>query len=254
MSDTSGGNQQVGAAYLAEARSRLNKCHERIQHCVNQLDDLQLWWRPDESMNSIANLLLHLCGNLRQWLVSGVGGAADVRDRPKEFAERSALPKDELLRRLAAVVFEADTALASVAEARLLESRRIQGFDCTVLSAIFDCLTHLSGHAQEIIYVTRLQLRDAYVFAWTPTTPEQQGASHRELGNDSLNATDAVFEEMPAHPLKLNKSAEEMLTTPPEVEIPEAEKKASGDKAVPVTDYLLAIEQEFQDEQDEGKL
>jgi uncharacterized damage-inducible protein DinB len=254
MSDTRGGNQQVASAYIAEARQRLSACHERIRHCVNQLDNVQLWWRPDESMNSIANLLLHLCGNLRQWLVAGVGGAADVRDRPREFAERSPLPKEELLRRLAAVVEEADTALAGVTETRLLERRRIQGFEGTVLSAIFDALTHLSGHAQEIIYITRLQLRDTYVFAWKPTTPEQGAVAPGGTGSESLTAKDALFEEMPAHPLQLNKSTEAMLLPTSEIEIPKAEDEAISEKPLLQTDYLLALEQEFQDEQDEGKL
>src|SRR5262249_464450 len=60
----------VGQAYLAEGRRRLAACHARIQHCLGQLDDRQVWWRPQEAMNSIGNLLLHLCGNVRQWLVA----------------------------------------------------------------------------------------------------------------------------------------------------------------------------------------
>jgi hypothetical protein len=78
-----------------------------------------------------------------------------------------------LIRRLEAVVAEADAALAALDESRLLEPRRIQGFDETVLSAIWGSLEHLSGHAQEIVYIARLQLGDRYRFAGTPTTPEQ---------------------------------------------------------------------------------
>jgi Protein of unknown function (DUF1572) len=74
------------------------------------------------------------------------------------------------------VVAEADAALAGLDESRLLEPRRIQGFDETVLTAIWDSLTHLSGHTQEIIYVTRLQLGDEYRSFWTPSTPEQGAA------------------------------------------------------------------------------
>jgi hypothetical protein len=163
----------VGQAYLAQGRRRLAACLARIKHCLDQLDDAQVWWRPREPLNSIGNLLLHLCGNLRQWVVAGVTGAPDARDRPGEFAERGAIPKAELLRRLEAVAAEADAVLAGVTAAQLLEPRRIQGFDETVLSALFDSLSHLSGHTQEIVYITRLQLGDAYRFAWAPTTPEQ---------------------------------------------------------------------------------
>jgi hypothetical protein len=124
-------------------------------------------------MNSVANILLHLCGNVRQWIIAGVPRAPDTRDRPREFTERGPIPKDELLRRLDAVVREADAVLAAATERQLLEPRRIQGFDETVLSATFDSLAHFNGHTQEIIYITRLQLGDAYKFAWAPTTPEQ---------------------------------------------------------------------------------
>jgi hypothetical protein len=163
----------VGRAYIGLARKHLAELLGRIEHCVGQLDDGQVWWRPHDSMNSVGNILLHLCGNLRQWVVSGVGGVPDARDRPAEFAERGPIPRDELIRRLGAVVAEADAALAALDESRLLETRRIQGFDGTAQSAIWDSLAHLSGHAQEVVYITRLQLGDRYRFAWTPMTPEQ---------------------------------------------------------------------------------
>jgi hypothetical protein len=118
-------------------------------------------------------LLLHLGGNLRRWIVSGVGGEADVRDRPGEFSERGPIPRDELLARFRAVVARADGVLADLDEARLLEPRRIQGFDETVLSATWHSLEHLGGHAQEIIHMTRFQLDNRYRFAWTHSSPEQ---------------------------------------------------------------------------------
>jgi hypothetical protein len=166
----------VGTAYIEKARRHLRSCLERIEHCVDQLDDGQVWWRPRESSNSVANILLHLGGNLRQWVVSGVGGAPDTRDRPAEFAERGQIPRGQLIRQLAAVVAESDDALAALDESRLLEPRRIQGFDETVLTAIWDSLTHLSGHTQEIVSITRTLLGDRYRFAWTPSTPERGAA------------------------------------------------------------------------------
>jgi hypothetical protein len=174
---------QIRTAYVAEARRRLDKAVNRIRHCVGQLSEDQVWWRPTESHNSIANLLLHLCGNLRQWVVAPVVGAADQRDRPREFSERERVPREELLRRLGDVAAEADRALAGIGTSQLLEARRIQGFDETILSAIFDSLAHLTGHMQEIVYITRLQLGDAYRFDWKPQTPEQgapKAADHAE--------------------------------------------------------------------------
>jgi hypothetical protein len=166
-------DESVGQAFLAQVRRRLTACHERIGHCLGQLDDAQVGWRPHASMNSIANIVLHLCGNLRQWIVSGVDGTADVRDRPAEFAERRPISRDELLRRLALAVAEAADTLSRVSDRQLLEPRRVQGFDETVLSALFDSLSHLAGHTQEVVYITRLQLGDAYRYDWVPATPEQ---------------------------------------------------------------------------------
>src|SRR5262245_12614016 len=94
----------MAQAYITEARRRLAACHKRIVHCLDQLNDAQLWWRPHESMNSIANLILHLCGNIEQWILSGVGGALDIRDRPQEFSERVPIPKEQLVQRLASIV------------------------------------------------------------------------------------------------------------------------------------------------------
>jgi hypothetical protein len=155
-------------------RRKLSYCHERLIHCLNQLNDQQIWWRPREDMNSIANIILHLCGNMRQWIVAVVPGTPDTRDRPREFAERSFITRDDLLRRLRAVVVEADAVLAG-AEAVLLEPRTVQGSAETVLSAVFESVAHLNGHMQEVVYITRMQLGPAYKFAWVPT-PEQGGS------------------------------------------------------------------------------
>ncbi|HEV3262099.1 MAG TPA: DUF1572 family protein [Gemmataceae bacterium] len=167
---------ELAAAVGREAAKELASALERIKHCLGQLTDKQVWWRSRPSLNSIGNLVLHLCGNVRQWVVASLGGAANIRDRPAEFAERGPIPKEELARQLGAVVEEARLVLERLTARQLLEVRRIQGFDVTGVAAVFDSVPHFRGHTQEIIHMTRLQLGDAYQFAWTPTTPEQ-GAS-----------------------------------------------------------------------------
>jgi hypothetical protein len=163
---------ELAAAVGTEAANELTSAMGKINHCLGQLTDEQVWRRSEPSFNSIGNLLLHLCGNVRQWLVAGLGGAADVRDRPAEFAERGPVPTEELLRRLENVVAEAKHVLTGLSARQLLEARRIQGFEVTGLAAIFDSVPHFRGHTQEIVHMTRLHLGDAYRFAWTPTTPE----------------------------------------------------------------------------------
>jgi hypothetical protein len=163
----------LAAAVGTEAGNELTSALRRITHCLNQLNDEQIWSRSRPSANSIGNLILHMCGNVKQWIVSGLGSAPDVRNRPTEFSERGPISKDELLGRLRAVVSEAKEVLARQTADQLLAIRRIQGGDVTGLTAIFDSVPHFRGHTQEIVHMTRLQLGDAYQFAWQPLTAEQ---------------------------------------------------------------------------------
>ena len=164
----------TGNEFIARSRRHLgNDFLPKIERCLEQLNDEQVWWRPNEQSNSIGNLILHLCGNLRQWIVAGLGSPPDVRNRPGEFAERGPLPKDELVRSLEAIVGEAKRVLTGADARQLAEPRRIQGFDVNGAAAIFDSVPHFRGHTQEIVHMTRLQLGDVYRSAWTPTTPEQ---------------------------------------------------------------------------------
>ena len=156
-----------------EANRTLDKCLEQVRHCTDQLSDDQIWWRPEKSMNSIGNLLLHLTGNIRQWIVSGIGGARDVRQRPREFSERGPIPTAQLLAGIESVVSEAQHALTAATAAELLATRRIQGSEITGILAIFDSIPHFKGHTQEIVCLTRMQLGDGYRYHWRPQTVEQ---------------------------------------------------------------------------------
>ncbi len=171
------GDLSVGAAYLAECQATLKGAMRKIEHCLAQLADADLWWRQDPSHNSLQNIILHLCGNLRQWIVHGVGGEPDVRNRPDEFADRTNRPKTGLLKMLQETVAHCDRVLAACPPERLLERRRIQGFETTMLAALFDTVSHFVGHQHQIVYITRLRLGSTYRFQWTPATPEQGSAA-----------------------------------------------------------------------------
>jgi hypothetical protein len=158
----------LAAAIGAAANQELAKALERIQHCVQQLTDAQIWQRESAAMNSVGNLILHLCGNLRQWIVAGIGGTPDTRQRPLEFSERGPIPRAELLQRLEDVVGQACAVMQRATAEELLRTRHIQEFDVTGLEAIFDSVPHFRGHAQEIIHMTRSMLGNTYRFAWTP--------------------------------------------------------------------------------------
>ena len=128
----------VTEAFIAQARSLLATDYlPKIERCLEKLSDEDVWWRPHEESNSIGNLLLHLSGNARQWIVSGVGGAPDERVRQGEFDERSMATRAELLAQLKGTLGEVDDVLARVDASHILEQRRIQGSNVTVLDAIF---------------------------------------------------------------------------------------------------------------------
>lgn len=168
--------KDITTATKNAAIDELEDAVKKLTHCLGQLEIEQLWWRPTPAMNSIANLILHVCGNVRQWITAGVGGADDIRNRPQEFSERESFDREELIGRLDATMEEARCAIANASTAELMEVRRIQGFEVTGIGAIFHSVAHFRGHVQEIVHLTRSQLGDAYRFDFVPNTPEQ-GAS-----------------------------------------------------------------------------
>jgi uncharacterized damage-inducible protein DinB len=120
----------------------------------------QVWARGGENQNAVGNLVLHLCGNVRQWIVSGVGGKPDIRQRDLEFSARGGAGTGELLERLRATVAEAVQVIGSVSQERLPERLRIQKYDVSVMEAIYHVVEHFSMHTGQIIFATKM-LTDA---------------------------------------------------------------------------------------------
>lgn len=127
----------------------------KIRHCVNALPEEALWLRPNEHSNSIGNLLLHLAGNIRQWIVGGVGQRDVARDRPAEFAAQDGGTRTQLLDNLERAVSEADTVLAWVNSQELGAERTIQGRRTTVLQAIYHVVEHFAMHTGQIVLLTK---------------------------------------------------------------------------------------------------
>src|SRR5262245_8223342 len=111
----------IGISFITRARALLSEDYlPKIERCLELLDEKQIWWRANPQSNSIGNLLLHLNGNVRQWIVAGVRQADDARDRDAEFAARDGGGKSELLARLKATLHEVDETLARLDPDRLL--------------------------------------------------------------------------------------------------------------------------------------
>jgi uncharacterized damage-inducible protein DinB len=146
----------VSRAFIDKARQLIaGKYLPKIESCLEKLTDEQVWWRPNSESNSIGNLLLHLCGNARQWIICGLGTEPDARKRQTEFDARDVIPRDRLLHKLTATIAEVDGVLASFDAARLLDEYRIQDTTTTALAAIFHVTEHFSMHTGQIILITK---------------------------------------------------------------------------------------------------
>ena len=171
----------VTEAFIAEARQLLKEDYlSKIERCLEILDDKQVWWRAHEESNSIGNLLLHLAGNARQWIVSGVGLAPDTRVRQREFDEREEVPREVLLEKLKATLGEVDDVLAGIDEQSILERRRIQGYEVSVLEAIFHVVEHFSMHTGQVILLTKMLVKsDLRFYDFSGGAPQQNWTSAR---------------------------------------------------------------------------
>jgi uncharacterized damage-inducible protein DinB len=144
--------------FLANSRRLLAKQSlPRIVRCLHQLSEEEIWWRPNSASNSAGNLVLHLCGNVRQWIISGLGGAEDMRERDREFAERGPIPRQALVAQLRRTVRDACRVLARLPDDSLSRKYVIQGFHVTGLDAVFGVTEHFGYHTGQIIYITKLK-------------------------------------------------------------------------------------------------
>jgi uncharacterized damage-inducible protein DinB len=157
MSPDSLSSTEIANAFVAQARALLSTDYlPKIERCLEKLTDEEVWWRANQESNSIGNLLLHLSGNARQWIVCGLGGAPDQRERQKEFDERALIPRSELLAKLKQTIAEVDDVLARFDHAQMLSPRQIQATEVTALEAIFHVVEHFSMHTGQIILLTKM--------------------------------------------------------------------------------------------------
>jgi uncharacterized damage-inducible protein DinB len=148
----------LAGAFIAQAIAHLQDDFlPRIYKCLEILSDDDVWWRASEVENSVGNLLLHLSGNVRQWIISGLGGEPDKRDRQREFASRGGVTRWDAFSLLESTVKEACQVLNRQSEEDLLKERTIQGFRLTGLQAVFHVVEHFSHHTGQIIFVTKLR-------------------------------------------------------------------------------------------------
>ena len=127
----------------------------KIEAAVAQLSDDEIWWRPNPSSNAIGHLLLHLAGNVRQWIVSGLGGTPASRQRHLEFAPEDTPAKANLLADLSHAVAEADAVLAGLDLATLETRVEIQGFNVMRFGVLYHAVEHFAMHTGQIIWIAK---------------------------------------------------------------------------------------------------
>lgn len=136
----------------------------KIRAAVEALPPDALWWRANDQSNSVGNLLMHLAGNIRQWIVAGVGGAPDHRDRAGEFAAREGGTAAELLDTLERALDEVDAVIAGLTPEDLASRRTIQGREISVLEAVYHVVEHFALHSGQIILVSKMHSPGAVRF------------------------------------------------------------------------------------------
>lgn len=149
--------ENIKDALVSEVLVRLyDESLPRILKCLDQLENEQIWWRPNEASNSIGNLVLHLCGNVTQWIYSGLGGFPDQRARQAEFDERRIVDKAELRAMLVLTMDKIKPVINNLNEADLLQPRPVQTFTETGLTILIHVTEHFSYHTGQIAYITKM--------------------------------------------------------------------------------------------------
>ena len=138
----------------------------KLKHCLAQLDEDELWWRPQPELNSVGNLLLHMEGNLRQWSIVALGSEEDRRQRDREFSATRRLLKSKVWEQVSITVEEAKTVISEVQPTRWLDRLVVQGFDVNVINAVIHTTTHFQGHTHQVILLTRMIRGEGYSFQW----------------------------------------------------------------------------------------
>ena len=151
-------NDPVCDLFLDFSRNKLlNQYWPRLRKAVEPLSQEQIWWRPNQASNSIGNLILHLNGNVWQWLVASFNRLTDERDRPAEFSATGDLSAADLLARLGQTMDEASKVLERLTNENLLATWQIQGYTVSGLAAVYQVVEHFGLHYGQIVYITKMQ-------------------------------------------------------------------------------------------------
>lgn len=141
---------------ITETKRRLfEESVTRLKKCLNQLTEEETWYRPNEHSNSMGNITLHLCGNVRQWILTGLGKQNDNRTRQQEFDERGPISTKALIQKVDNLMLEVEKVLDSITSEMLLEKHKVQVYEETGLSILIHVVEHFSYHVGQITYFVK---------------------------------------------------------------------------------------------------
>lgn len=148
---------QITEELIKEFRRRLfEECMPRIRNCIDRLTDDQIWYRPNNSSNSIGNLILHLEGNVRQYILSGIFDQKDIRQRQLEFDQKEIIDKEIIYSKLEVLMEEINQKIDSIQAGDLVKEKEVQGFKESVFSILVHVIEHFSYHTGQIAFYTKL--------------------------------------------------------------------------------------------------
>lgn len=149
-------NEAFSNEFIEQAIFRIEENTPKIKKCLNEMSDEEIWKRPNPSCNSIGNMILHLCGNITQYIISSLGGAEDKRQRDKEFSSDGGYNRVELFKKLASTVAQATEIVSKINPDQMLTRHSVQGFDLSTIGIVIHVVEHYSYHTGQIIYWTKL--------------------------------------------------------------------------------------------------
>lgn len=167
-------NTTINTVALEAFRNRLARnLPSQIGKCLDELTDEQLWWRPNEKSNSVGNLILHICGNLRHYVCRSIGGIDYERDRAAEFSERGPVPREQLEKLFTDTISQVDEVLSSFDPERLMDPIREPGYGSTLFDQIYSIAVHLAVHTGQIVYVTKMLEEGSVDELWVQVLKEK---------------------------------------------------------------------------------
>jgi uncharacterized damage-inducible protein DinB len=169
---------ELTKSFLVESQRSIAAYHmPRLIRCLKILSEKDIWWRPNAASNSAGNLVLHLSGNIRQWIISGLGNEEYHRDRDREFSERGPIPRRSLIALIRKTVEEACSVLGNLSEDSLERIYDIQGFRVSGMYAVSHVVDHFAYHTGQIIFITKWKLEKDLRFTRLPGEKQKRAVA-----------------------------------------------------------------------------